>query len=64
MSALVIADLTPTDQNKLSTYSAMASETLLPYAGEFLAKGPIEALHGELRFQTKIGFSSLIKPKP
>ncbi|VAW53647.1 hypothetical protein MNBD_GAMMA05-1175 [hydrothermal vent metagenome] len=54
MSALIIVDLTPTDKEKLSTYSAMAVETLVPYGGEFLAKGPIEILHGESAFQTKV----------
>jgi uncharacterized protein (DUF1330 family) len=54
MTALIIVDLTPTDKEKLSSYSAMAAETLVPYGGEFLAKGPIETLHGESAFQTKV----------
>lgn len=54
MKALVIVDLTPIDSDKLGTYSALAAETLLPYGGEFLAKGPVEALHGEIPFQTKV----------
>jgi len=54
MAALIIIDLTPTDKNKLSAYSVMASETLIPYEGEFIAKGPIEKLHGESLFQTKV----------
>jgi uncharacterized protein (DUF1330 family) len=54
MSALIVVDLTPTDKDKLSTYSALAAETLLPFSGEFLAKGPIETLHGESSYQTKV----------
>jgi uncharacterized protein (DUF1330 family) len=54
MSALIIIDLTPTDKERLSTYSALASATLIAYSGEFIAKGPIEALHGEAPFSTKV----------
>ncbi len=54
MSALVIVDLTPTDKEKLTAYSTQAAQTLLPYGGEFLAKGPIEALHGDAAFTTKV----------
>ena len=54
MSALIIVDLTPTDKKRLSTYSALASATLIAYSGEFIAKGPIEALHGEAPFNTKV----------
>lgn len=53
MSALIIVDLTPIDKEKLNAYSALAAKTLLPYGGEFLAKGPIEALHGESEFKIK-----------
>ena len=34
MSTLVIVDLTPTDTEKLSAYSAKAAETLKTYGGE------------------------------
>jgi len=54
MMALIIVDLTPTDKDKLSVYSAAAAETLVSYGCEILAKGPIEALHGESAFQTKL----------
>jgi|TARA_R110002072_G_scaffold216955_1_gene374521 uncharacterized protein (DUF1330 family) len=59
MTAYIIVDLTPTDKQKLQQYSAMAAETLIPFNGEFIAKGPIEVLHGEQGFQTKviIGFA-------
>jgi uncharacterized protein (DUF1330 family) len=54
MSTLIIVDLTPTDKEKLGAYSAQAGETLKPYGGEFLAKGPIEILHGDASFTTKV----------
>jgi uncharacterized protein (DUF1330 family) len=47
MKSLVIVDLTPIDKTKLSEYSALAAETLLPFSGQFIAKGPIESLTGE-----------------
>jgi len=37
MTALIIVDLTPTDKDKLSVYSAVAVETLVSYGGEVLA---------------------------
>lgn len=54
MTAYIIVDLTPTDKEKLQQYSAMAAETLIPFNGEFIVKGPIESLHGEQEFQTKV----------
>ncbi|MFT7287581.1 MAG: hypothetical protein ACI87W_001695 [Halieaceae bacterium] len=54
MTALIIVDLTPTDKDKLSSYSSMAADTLAPFNGEFIAKGPIESLHGESAFQIKV----------
>ncbi|VAW53254.1 hypothetical protein MNBD_GAMMA06-2023 [hydrothermal vent metagenome] len=54
MSTLIIVDLSITDKEKLNTYSALAAETLVPFGGEFIAKGAIEALHGEAQFQTKV----------
>jgi len=32
----------------------MAAETLIPYGGIFIAKGPIETLHGESVFKMKV----------
>ena len=54
MNALVIIDLTPMDIDALGTYSALAADTLIPFGGEFLAKGPIETLHGSSDFKTKV----------
>ncbi len=54
MATLIIVDLTPTDTDMLSAYSARAGETLEAYGGEFMAKGPIESLHGKASFTTKV----------
>lgn len=54
MNALMIIDLSPLDQEKLGEYSAMAAETLVPYGGEYIAKGPIESLQGNTTFSTKV----------
>ena len=54
MSALIIVALTPTDQDALGAYSALAAQTLIPFAGEFIAKGPIEALHGDASYSVKV----------
>lgn len=54
MTTLIIVDLTPTDTDKLGAYSAQAADTLTPYGGEFLTKGPIESLHGDTSLTTKV----------
>ncbi len=54
MNAYITVDLTPTDTDQLSTYSALAAATLVPFGGEFIAKGPIHSLHGSTNFQTKV----------
>ena len=54
MSTLIIVDLTPKDTEMLGVYSAKAAETLKAYRGEFLVKGPIECLHGDADFTTKV----------
>ncbi len=54
MSAYVIVDANPVDAEKLTRYSAAAAETLAPFGGKFLAKGPIESLHGETPFPNKV----------
>ena len=54
MNALMIVDLTPLDKEILNVYSAVAAETLIPFEGEFIAKGPIHALHGDTTFSTKV----------
>ncbi|MFK5948391.1 MAG: DUF1330 domain-containing protein [Methylococcales bacterium] len=54
MNTLIIVDLNITDKDKLATYSALAADTLVPFGGEFIAKGAIESLHGESSYQTKV----------
>ena len=54
MTALIIVDLIPSDEDQLSTYSALAAKSLLPFGGEFVAKGKIEILHGKSAFQKKV----------
>lgn len=54
MTAFIIVDMTPTDPEKLSVYAAQAAETLVPFGGEFIAKGPIKTLHGSSAFDTKV----------
>jgi len=54
MSAFIIVDLTPTNKDALSTYSALAAKTLAPFKGEFIAKGAIETLHGDAPYSTKV----------
>ena len=54
MAAYIVVDLTPTDADKLSNYSTLAANTLIPFDGEFVAKGPITALHGESSFKVKV----------
>jgi len=54
MTALIIVDLTPTNKEQLGVYSTRAAETLIPFGGEFIAKGSIDTLHGESDFQMKV----------
>ena len=54
MSSYVVVDFEVQDQEKLARYSSAASETLIPYGGEFIAKGPAESLHGEQALPMKL----------
>jgi len=54
MTALIIVDLTPINKDNLTAYSAAAAGTLLPFEGEFIAKGAIEQLHGKSSYSTKV----------
>ena len=47
MKSLVIVDLTPLNKTLLAEYSTLAAETLKTFGAQFIAKGPIETLHGE-----------------
>jgi len=54
MPALIIVDATPIDKEQLALYSSMAAQTLIPFSGEFIAKGPIESLHGDAEYAIKV----------
>lgn len=53
MTSLVIVDLTPVDKTQLTQYSTLAAQTLKPFNGHFIAKGPVETLHGEAMHPVK-----------
>ncbi|MFT2092416.1 DUF1330 domain-containing protein [Paraglaciecola sp. 2405UD69-4] len=53
MKTLVIVDITPINKIKLAEYSAQAAETLKPFNGIFIAKGPVEVLHGDAKHPMK-----------
>lgn len=65
MNTLVIVDLTPINKTILTQYSTLAAETLKPFGGKFIAKGPIEPLHGAAKHTMKavIEFSSKEKAR-
>lgn len=54
MTTYIVVDITPTNVEKLQQYSALAAETLIPFNGEFIAKGPVTVLHGEPPFKMKV----------
>jgi len=53
MSAFIIVDMTPRDQDKLQEYAAIAGSTFATYGGSIVAKGPVEALHGGAPYMVK-----------
>lgn len=53
-TAFIVIDLYPKDIDKLREYRSLADETLVEFGGEFLARGPIQTLHGGSAFLTKI----------
>ena len=53
MSAYIIVDVTPTNPEKMQEYAAAAGSTIEAHGGKFLAKGPVEALHGDTPFKMK-----------
>ncbi len=54
MSTLIVIDLNPKDKEQLNNYSSLAAKTLAPYQGAFIAKGPIQALHGDAEYPIKV----------
>jgi len=53
MSAFIIVDMTPTNQDKLKEYAALAGTTFAAFGGKIVAKGPVEVLHGDAPFKAK-----------
>jgi len=47
MKSLIIVDFTPIDQTHLTQYAQLAAQTIESLGGQFIAKGPIETLHGQ-----------------
>ncbi len=54
MSAYVVVTLNPQNQDLLQEYSASAGSTIAEHQGVFLAKGPIEILHGSSEYSTQV----------
>jgi len=53
MSTFIIVDTNIIDAEKLSQYSQQAALTVAKFGGKFIAKGPIDALHGTPGYQGK-----------
>ncbi|MEO9947155.1 MAG: DUF1330 domain-containing protein [Paraglaciecola sp.] len=53
MKTLVIVDVNPIDKTVITEYSQLAAKTLEAYGGQFIAKGPIESLHGDAPYAMK-----------
>ncbi|MBU3006178.1 DUF1330 domain-containing protein [Paraglaciecola arctica] len=53
MKTLVTVDLNPIDKTTMAEYSQLAAKTLEGYGGQFIAKGPVESLHGESPYTMK-----------
>lgn len=54
MSAYISVNFTPIDPEKLQQYGAAVPATLSHYSGEYLVKGPIEPLHGQMAFNMQV----------
>lgn len=53
MSSYVVVDLNVVDADKLAQYSQLAAPTIEQFGGQFIAKGPVQSLHGNQRFTHK-----------
>ena len=47
MSAYVVVNATPLDQDKMQEYGAAAGGTIAKHGGEFVSRGPAEVLSGD-----------------
>ncbi len=53
MSAFVVVDLTPANEDKFKEYGTAAAATIARHGGEFLVRGPTETLNGGGHHQLK-----------
>jgi uncharacterized protein (DUF1330 family) len=53
MSTFIIVDTNIIDAEKLNQYGQQAAITVAKFDGKFIAKGPIDALHGTPDYQGK-----------
>lgn len=54
MPAYISINFTPIDPEKLQLYGAAVPATLSTYAGEYVVKGTIEPLCGQVEFKTQV----------
>lgn len=54
MSAYMIVGFNPIDKEKLQQYGAEVLHTLKKFSGEYVAKGPSEAIYGAYPFQMQV----------
>lgn len=54
MPAYISINFTAIDSNKLQLYGAAVPATLSNYAGEYVVKGEIEPLCGQIEFKTQV----------
>lgn len=54
MPAYITVDFTPKNTDLLKEYSAKAAPTIAEFQGEFLVKGPSQALNGSSDYQNQV----------
>ena len=54
MPAYIVAEFEIKDKEKLSHYANAAAETLIPFDGEYVVKGEVDVLHGDLDYPMKV----------
>ncbi|HEX2581981.1 MAG TPA: DUF1330 domain-containing protein [Dongiaceae bacterium] len=56
MAAYLIIDLTVKDAEALKEYGSRTPDILKVFGGKTVAKGPVQVLHGDSKFDTKVVF--------
>jgi len=54
MSSYIIVELNVLDADKLAQYSQLAAPTIAKAGGKFIAKSPVQSLHGDAAFSNKV----------